>query len=75
MSAEMRLDERADAFALGRGKARQRLVEQEHARPGRERKPHVEQALAAIRQRAGLCLLDAGEAQVAHDRCAVSASM
>ena len=38
-----------------------RLVEQQDARPGRNRKPHVEQALPAIGQRGRLRALDAGE--------------
>ena len=64
-SAEMLLDQRADALAFGRGEACKRLVQQQQARPGCERQPHVEQPLAAIGQRAGLGLLDAGEAQIA----------
>ena len=59
------LDDGADALALGGGETRQRLVEQQHARRGRKRDAHVEQALAAIGQRAGLGLLDAGEAEIA----------
>ena len=59
------LDDGADALALGRGKAGERLVQQQHARRGGERHAHVEQALAAIGQHAGLGLFDAGEAEIA----------
>ena len=62
------LDQAADALALGGGKAGERLIEQQHARLGCERQAHVEQPLAAIGEGAGLGLLDAGEAEVAHDR-------
>ena len=64
----MRLHQRGDARALGRREARERLVEQQDARRGREREPHVEQALAAIGERGGLGALDAGEAEIADER-------
>ena len=60
-------DQVADALALGRRKARQRLVEQQQARPHRERERHVEQALAAVGQRARLRRLDALEPHRADD--------
>ncbi len=57
-----RLDQVADALALGGGQAGQRLVEQQHARACRQRQRHVEQALPAIAQRAGFGGLDAAQA-------------
>ena len=51
-------DQFGDARALGRSEPGQRLVEQQHARPGRERHCHGEQALAAIAERAGFGPLD-----------------
>ena len=55
-----RLHQRGDARALGGGEARERLVEQQNVRRGREREPHVEQALSAIGERSRLGVLDAG---------------
>ena len=65
---EMRLHQRGDARALGRRETRERLVEQQDVRRGREREPHVEQALSAIGERRRLGALHAGEAEVAHER-------
>jgi hypothetical protein len=51
------LDDVADALALGGGQPGKRLIQQQHARPRGEGEPHVEQALPAIGQGAGLGLL------------------
>ncbi|OIQ72856.1 hypothetical protein GALL_455120 [mine drainage metagenome] len=42
------LDDGADPLAFCCGEARERLVQQQHARRGRKRYPHIEKALAAI---------------------------
>ena len=52
-----------DALALGGGKARQRLVEQQHLRLGAERDAEIDQPLPAIGQFAALDVLDAFEAE------------
>ena len=59
------LDDGADALAFRRGKACERLVQQQDARRGGERHAHVEQPLAAIGQHAGFSLFDAGKAEIA----------
>ena len=59
-----RFHQRGDALPLGRREAGQRLVEQQDARPRRQREPHVEQALPAIGERGRLGALDAGEAEI-----------
>jgi hypothetical protein len=58
-----------DAFALGGGQASERLIEQEHARAGGQRKAHVEQPLAAIGERTRLVGLDPAEAHGADHAC------
>jgi hypothetical protein len=65
MSVERALDEVAHALALGGGEAGQRLVQQQHAWAGGERQAHIHQPLPAIGERAGLGLLDAGQAHPA----------
>ena len=70
----MRLIEVADALALGRGEPGERLVEQQHARRVASASAHVEQALAAIGERAGLGALDAGERRDSGSARAVSRS-
>ena len=67
-SARDALDQRPDALAFGRGEPRERLVEQQHARPGGEREPHVDQPLAAVGQRTCLGALDAREPEVRRSR-------
>ena len=62
------LDDVADALALGGGKPGERLVEEQQPRLRRQRQPHVEEALAAIGERAGLGPLHAGDAEIA-DEC------
>ena len=62
------LDDVADALALGGGEPGERLVEQQQPRLRREREAHVEEALPAIGERAGLGLLDAGDAEIADER-------
>ena len=62
------LDDVADPAPLGGGEPGERLVEQQHPRPGGERQGHVDEALAAIGQRAGLGLLDPGKAEITHQR-------
>ncbi len=57
------LDEVRDALALGGGKARQRLVEQQHLRLGAERDAEIDQPLPAIGELAALDGLDAFEAE------------
>ena len=57
------LDEVRDALALGGGKARQRLVQQQHLRLGAERDAEIDQPLPAIGQFAALDGLDAFEAE------------
>ena len=69
------LDQRPDALALGRGEARERLVEQQQARLGGQRQPHVDQPLAAVGQGACLRALDAVEPEIARSSAAVSASI
>ena len=59
----MRLMRLPDALALRRSEAGQRLVEQQHARRAGERQSHVEQALAAVRQRPRLGMFDARQAR------------
>ncbi len=61
------LDDRANAFALGGGKPRQRFVEQQHTRRGGQRNAHVQQPLATVGQRARIGLLDARKAKIADD--------
>ena len=53
------LDEVRDPLALGGGKARQRLVQQQHLRLGAERDAEIDQPLPAIGQFAALDGLDA----------------
>ena len=60
------LDQVRHAFALGGGKARERLVEQQHLRLGAERDAEIHQPLPAIGQFAALDRLDAFEAEEAH---------
>ena len=60
----MLLDQRPDALAFGGGEARERFVEQQQARPGGKRQPHVDQPLAAIGQRTCLGALDAVESEI-----------
>ena len=67
-SAEMLLDQLADAFAFGRGKARERLIEQQQARLGGQRQPHVDQPLAAVGQAPACAHLDAVQAHDARSR-------
>ena len=57
------LDEVRHALALGGGKARQRLVQQQHLRLGAERDAEIDQPLPAIGQFAALDGLDAFEAE------------
>jgi hypothetical protein len=57
-----RLDQAGDARALGGGETGQRLVEQQDARLGSERQPHIQQALAAIAERGSLGALGPGKA-------------
>ena len=42
------LDQTRHALALGGGKARQRLIQQEHLRLGAERNAQIHQPLAAV---------------------------
>ena len=56
-------DEVRDALALGGGKARQRLVQQQHLRLGAERDAEIDQPLPAIGEFAALDGLDAFEAE------------
>ena len=67
ISADTVFTSAAMRCALGRREPGQRLVEQQQARRGREREPHVEQPLAAIGQRGGLGALDAGEPEIADE--------
>ena len=55
-----------DALALGRGKARERLVEQKNPRSARQRQAHVQQALPAIGKRTRLGALDPRQSQKTH---------
>src|SRR5450432_550572 len=57
------LDQVRYPFALGGGKASQRLVEQQHLRLGTERNAEVDQPLPAIGQFAAFDLLDAFETE------------
>src|SRR5262249_4366429 len=56
-------DQVRDALALGSGKARQRLVEQQHLRLRAQRNAEIDQPLPAIGKGAALDVLDAFKAQ------------
>ena len=56
-----------DALALGGGESHQRFVEQQRMRLGRQRNADFHQALAAVRQIAHGDVLDAFEAEEAHE--------